>query len=36
LNDFDIEEAIGKVPFNPWVNKEQFKLRMRKLSEKVN
>ncbi len=33
LNDFDIEKAIGKVPFNPWENKEQFKLRMKKLSE---
>jgi len=34
LKNFNIEKAIGKAPFNPWENKEQFKLRMRKLSEK--
>ncbi len=34
LNDFDFEKAIGKVPFNPWENKEKFKLRMKILSEK--
>lgn len=34
LNDFDFEKEIGKVPFNPWENKEKFKLRMKKLSEK--
>ena len=34
LNDFDIGKEIGKAPYNPWENKEQFKYRMKKLSEK--
>lgn len=33
LNDFDLEKELGKEPFNPWQNKEQFKSRMEKLSE---
>ncbi|GAB6283733.1 MAG: hypothetical protein STSR0008_25360 [Ignavibacterium sp.] len=34
LNDFDVEKAIGKNPFNPWENKEQFKIRMSNIAKK--
>lgn len=36
LNDFDVEKEIGKVPFNPWENKEKFKLRMSNLTSLIN
>lgn len=33
LNDFDLHKELGKDSFNPWENKDQFKSRMKKLSE---
>jgi len=32
LKNFDVDKAIGKNPFNPWENKEKFKLRMNNLT----